>query len=174
MPNRFGSTNERLGFSKDARLLIINADDFGMCHAVNEATIRTIRQGVATSCTLMVPCPWAGHAMHLLRQNPDIPFGVHLTAVSEHATYRWGPVAPQESVPSLQDDGGCYHEERRTPLLLQEEDLEDQGGGRPPLNQPPVDAGSSPPQVDHHRIIPPPRGDSLELPVPVARENAPP
>ena len=66
-------TNKRLGYPDDARLLIINADDFGMCHATNAAIFRTLTEGVVCSTTLMVPCPWALHAMHWLRDNPDDP-----------------------------------------------------------------------------------------------------
>jgi chitin disaccharide deacetylase len=61
-----GQTNHLLGYPVDARLLIINADDFGMCHAINEAIFRALKQGVLGSTTLMVPCPWALHAMHFL------------------------------------------------------------------------------------------------------------
>ena len=76
-------TNRLLGYPDDARLLIINADDFGMCHTNNEAILRTLKDGVVSSTTLMAPCPWAPHAMQLLREHPDIPFGVHLTVVCE-------------------------------------------------------------------------------------------
>src|SRR5437660_4452934 len=84
--------NKLLGYPADARLLIINADDFGMCHAVNDAILRSLKEGVVCSSTLMAPCPWALHAMHLLKDNLDIPFGVHLTVVCEPAHYRWGPL----------------------------------------------------------------------------------
>ncbi|MCA9975036.1 MAG: ChbG/HpnK family deacetylase, partial [Anaerolineales bacterium] len=87
-----GQTNRLLGFPDDARLLIINADDFGMCHAVNEAIIGTLKEGIVRSTTLMVPCPWALHAMHFLADHPEIPFGVHLTVISDWVDYRWGPV----------------------------------------------------------------------------------
>ena len=69
------------------RLLIINADDFGMCHANNAATVRTLTEGLVSSTSLMAPCPWAPHAIQLLREHPEIPFGVHLTIVSEQASY---------------------------------------------------------------------------------------
>jgi predicted glycoside hydrolase/deacetylase ChbG (UPF0249 family) len=100
-----GQTNQLLGYPADARLLIVNADDFGMCQAVNEAIIGVLKNGVARSATLMVPCPWALHAMHFLADHPEIPFGVHLTAISEWADYRWGPVTAGEKVPSLLDKG---------------------------------------------------------------------
>ena len=100
-----GQTNQLLGYPAGARLLIINADDFGMCHAVNEATFRVLKQGIVRSTTLMVPCPWVLHAMQFLADHPEIPFGIHLTAISEWADYRWGPVTAREKVPSLLDKG---------------------------------------------------------------------
>ncbi|GAB4454172.1 MAG: carbohydrate deacetylase [Anaerolineae bacterium] len=116
-------TNGLLGYPADARLLIINTDDFGMSHSINEAVIETIRHGAASSCTLMVPCPWALHAMHLLRENPDIAFGVHLTAVSEAIYYRWGPVVSKEKVPSLVDEAGYFYSEPRIPEFLAQVNL---------------------------------------------------
>ena len=70
---------ELLGFPPDARVLIVNADDFGMYRAINAAVLRSIEEGIASSCTLMVPCPGAPDAMRLLRQHPGISFRIHLT-----------------------------------------------------------------------------------------------
>ncbi|MCH8284740.1 MAG: ChbG/HpnK family deacetylase, partial [Chloroflexi bacterium] len=89
-------TNRLLGYPDDARLLIINADDFGMCHAANAAITRSLTAGVVTSTTLMVPCAWALHGMQWLAAHPDIPFGVHLTAVGDSPHYRWKPISCQE------------------------------------------------------------------------------
>lgn len=104
-----GQTNRLLGYPADARLLILNADDLGMCQAINEAVFRAFKQGILCSTTLMVPCPWALHAMHLLANHPEIPFGIHLTAISEWPHYRWGPIAPREKVPSLIDKAGYFY-----------------------------------------------------------------
>jgi predicted glycoside hydrolase/deacetylase ChbG (UPF0249 family) len=103
-----GLTNRLLGYPADARLLIINADDFGMCHAVNEAVFRAFSNGLLRSTTLMVPCPWALHAMHFLANHPEIPFGVHLTAISDWVDYRWGPITPQDKVSSLLNQDGTF------------------------------------------------------------------
>lgn len=113
-----GQTNQLLGYPADARLLIINMDDFGMAHAINQAILDTFKRGVATSCTLMVPCPWALHGMHLLKENPDLPFGVHLTAVSESRYYRWRPLSSPEKVPSLMGEKGYFYNEERIPEFL--------------------------------------------------------
>ena len=102
-------TNARLGYPADARLLIINADDFGMCYAANAATIKAMRDGIVSSTTVMTPCPWAPHALRLLAENPDLPFGIHLTLIAEHTDYRWGPRAPRGMVPSLVDASGFFY-----------------------------------------------------------------
>jgi len=104
-----GQTNRLLGYPADARLLIVNADDFGMCHSVNEAIIGVLKAGIVRSTTLMVPCPWALHAMHFLADHPEIPFGIHLTVISDWVDYRWGPVTPREKVPSLLDSDGYFY-----------------------------------------------------------------
>jgi chitin disaccharide deacetylase len=75
--------------------LLINADDFGMCHAINEAIFRTLKDGLVRSTSLMMPCPWALQAMHLLREHPNIAFGVHLTAICDTVNYTFGPLTPE-------------------------------------------------------------------------------
>jgi chitin disaccharide deacetylase len=95
------SLAERLGFGPDDRVLIINCDDLGSCHAANVGTYEALRDGIATSATLMVPCPWARDAASRYR-GEDV--GVHLTLNAEHDLYRWGPIT---HAPSLLDgDGG--------------------------------------------------------------------
>ena len=95
------SLAERLGYGPDDRLLIINCDDLGSCHAANVGTYEALRDGIATSATLMVPCPWARDAASRYR-GEDV--GVHLTLNAEYDRYRWGPIT---HAPSLLDgDGG--------------------------------------------------------------------
>lgn len=118
-------TNKLLGYPDDARLLIINADDFGMCHAINEAIFRTLKEGVVRSTTLMVPCPWALHAMHFLRENPDIAFGVHLTVISDPVNYAWGPLTARDKVPSLITEAGYFYNFERMPEFLAQAKLDE-------------------------------------------------
>ncbi len=101
-------TNRLLGYPADARLLIVNADDFGMCQAINEAISRTLLAGLVHSTSLMVPCPWALHAMHLLAENPALSFAVHLTVIGEAAHYRWRPLSSPDKVRSLVDATGYF------------------------------------------------------------------
>jgi chitin disaccharide deacetylase len=116
-------TNRLLGYPEDARLLLINADDFGMCHSVNETIIRALKEGVVTSTSIMVPCPWALHALTWLQEAPTTPFGIHLTVISEQPVYRWGPLLNRMEVPSLVDDLGFFFPESRMDEFLNQVSL---------------------------------------------------
>jgi chitin disaccharide deacetylase len=100
-----GLSSELLGFGPDARVLIVNCDDFGMHDAVNYAVVESIENGIASSCSLMVPCPAAADAMRLLRERPHISFGIHLSLIRDSPEYCWGPAAAKADVPSLLDPG---------------------------------------------------------------------
>jgi len=95
------SLAERLGYPPDAKLLIVNCDDLGSSRSANVAVYEALRDGLATSDTLMVPCPWARDAAAMYR-GEDV--GVHLTLNSEWDTYRWGPITHSPSL--LDGDGG--------------------------------------------------------------------
>jgi len=101
------SLAERLGYQATDRLLIINGDDAGMCHAANAGTIESLEQGLMTTSTMMVPCPWFPALADYARSHPGLDFGIHLTHTSEWKFYRWGPVAPRDQVPGLVDAAGC-------------------------------------------------------------------
>ena len=100
------TTAEKLGYPADARLLIVNADDFGMCHDENQATIVGLTTGIFTSSTMLVTCPWFEEAAEFARNNPSSDFGAHLTLTSEWSRYKWGPVLGKKAVPSLTDSRG--------------------------------------------------------------------
>jgi predicted glycoside hydrolase/deacetylase ChbG (UPF0249 family) len=100
------STAERLGYKSDARVLILNADDFGMCHDQNEGVMRGLKEGLFTSSTILVTCPWFEEAAEFGRNNPAADLGVHLTLTAEWDSYKWGPVLGARAVPSLVDERG--------------------------------------------------------------------
>ena len=97
---------ERLGYSADARLVIISCDDLGSCHAANEGVFDAIHHGVATCASLMVPAPWARDAAQRVAATDDI--GVHLTLNCEHENYRFGPITHSPTL--LSGEGGFPRE----------------------------------------------------------------
>ncbi len=104
---------ERLGFAPDAKVLIINADDFGMNQAGTEATMDGLKSGVMTSATIMVPCSWFPAVVKFAKAHPQANLGVHTTLTSEWGSYRWGPVIGQTAAPSLVDDLGYFYPDVR-------------------------------------------------------------
>lgn len=86
---------ERLGYRSDQRVMIVNCDDLGSSHAANVAIMRAFDSGVATSATLMVPCPWAREAAEMFAGR-DV--GVHLTLTCEYPGYRWRAITAGRSL----------------------------------------------------------------------------
>src|SRR5688572_22468920 len=162
--------NELLGYPADARLLIINADDFGVYHAVNTAILRTLTDGVVRSTTLMAPCPWALHAMRLARDHPDIACGVHLTVVSEFADYRWGPLSPRDRVPSLLDESGSFYSNDRQAELLARARLDDLEVEFRAQIETVLAVGLRPTHLDWHCLYDGGRPDVFDLTMGLARE----
>lgn len=102
------SLAERLGYPADAKLLIVHADDLGMSHSVNAATLKAFQTGLVNSGSIMVPCPWLSEIAAYARANPQADLGLHLTLTSEWTHFRWGPVSPKDRVASLLDKDGYF------------------------------------------------------------------
>jgi predicted glycoside hydrolase/deacetylase ChbG (UPF0249 family) len=100
---------ERLGYPADAKLLIVHADDLGMSHSVNLATIKAFESGLVNSGSIMVPCPWFSEIATYARGNPQADLGLHLTLTSEWTAFRWGPVTSKDRVSSLLDKNGYFY-----------------------------------------------------------------
>jgi predicted glycoside hydrolase/deacetylase ChbG (UPF0249 family) len=102
------TTQEKLGYDKTEKLLIIHADDFGLCNSQNMATIKALEEGSVNSLSVMAPCPWFFQAAEYLKHRPHIDAGIHLTLKSEWMHYKYGPVLPAKEVPSLVDQNGYF------------------------------------------------------------------
>jgi chitin disaccharide deacetylase len=98
---------EKLGFPKDAKVLILHVDDVGMSFDSNLGAIKAMDEGVATSCSMMMPCGWIPGYFHYLKDHPDTDAGLHLTLTSEWKDYRWGTLAGKEITPGLVDNEGA-------------------------------------------------------------------
>jgi chitin disaccharide deacetylase len=97
---------ERLGYPSNAKLLIIHADDLAVAHSEDAASFDALDRHAVTSASIMVPCPWLTEVADYAKTHPDADLGLHLTLTAEWKTYRWGPVASKDKVPSLLDPSG--------------------------------------------------------------------
>ncbi|WP_329418768.1 polysaccharide deacetylase family protein [Streptomyces sp. NBC_01693] len=164
--------NRILGFPPDARLLIVNCDDFGMDRGVNAAVIESVEEGIASSCSLMTVCPEAPDAVRLLRRRPGIPFGVHLTLVCETPHRPWGPLSAKEKVSSLLDPAGNFFEPTpagRAALLGRARPDEVEAEFRAQIDAV-VRTGLTPTHLDFHCLADGGRDDILDVTVELAAE----
>ena len=84
------------------RLLIVNADDFGLNESANEGIVQSHLAGAVTSTTLMVNAPAAEPAVRLAKLHPDLGVGLHFNLT-------WGrPVSDPCRIPALLDSSGAF------------------------------------------------------------------
>ena len=101
---------EKLGYPEDAKLLIIHADDAGVSHSENMATIRGLEEGVVNSASIMVPCPWFPEiAVYAKKHADSADFGLHLTVTSEWKDYKWASTSSKNEVKSLINPQGYFY-----------------------------------------------------------------
>jgi hypothetical protein len=99
---------EQLGFPADTKLLIIHADDLGVSHSENEASISALQNGSVRSGSIMVPCPWFPEIANYAAQHPAADLGLHLTLTAEWKLYKWGTVVSHTEANSLLNDKGFF------------------------------------------------------------------
>jgi predicted glycoside hydrolase/deacetylase ChbG (UPF0249 family) len=95
---------EKLGYPKETKLLIIHADDLGVSHSENEATINALEKGSVSSASIMVPTPWFSEIAAYARLHPRADFGLHLTLTSEWNYYKWSSLS--DETPGLNNKEG--------------------------------------------------------------------
>jgi chitin disaccharide deacetylase len=100
---------EQLGYAKEAKLLIIHADDLGVTHSENSATIAALEKGVINSAAIMVPCPWFPEIAAYAKQHPTFDWGLHLTITSEWDYYKWDGVVDSQQIPGLINNEGYFY-----------------------------------------------------------------
>lgn len=94
------------------KYLLLRLDDFGMCHSVNTAIKKVIDSGLVFSTSVMFACPWYQEAVDILKENPHISVGVHLTLNAEWKNYRWGPIIGPSKASTLVDSNGYFFPSR--------------------------------------------------------------
>jgi predicted glycoside hydrolase/deacetylase ChbG (UPF0249 family) len=111
LPAQTRTVAERLGYPRDAKLLILHADDLGVAHSVNAASLDALDRGAISSASIMMPTPWVTEVAAYAKAHPDADLGLHLTLTSEWKTYRWGSVESSDKVPSLLGADGTFPSE---------------------------------------------------------------
>lgn len=103
---------QKLGYPANTKLLIIHADDAGLSHSGNLATMQSLQKGIVNSYSIMSPCPWFYEMLQWTKTHPQYDYGVHLTLTCEWENYKFGPVLPISEVPSLVDSNGHFYKKR--------------------------------------------------------------
>lgn len=100
---------EKLGYPKDAKLLIIHADDAGFSHSADTAIMSAYLKGSINSASIMVPCPWFPEIAAFAKKHPEMDWGIHLALTAEWKNYKWSGVAPSTEIKSLLNKQGYLY-----------------------------------------------------------------
>lgn len=87
--------------ARAGRLLIVNADDYGLTDAISRGILRGHRDGVVTSASVLAVGPAAARTARWLAGAPRLGVGGHLALVGEDP-----PVLTAREVPTLVDRRG--------------------------------------------------------------------
>lgn len=119
------TTAQKLGYGPNDKIILVHADDIGMSHSVNMASIEAFKHQMVTSGSIMVPCPWFPEIAAYAKEHPELDLGLHLTLTSEWKYLRWRPVAPIDKVPGLLDEQGfMWKSERQTAMKATPQEIE--------------------------------------------------
>jgi hypothetical protein len=108
--------------------------------------------------------------MHWLQDNPDIAFGVHLTAVCDGADYRWGPLSARDKVPSLIDETGYFYRFERMAEFFAQVNLDELEVEFRAQIETILAAGLKPTHLDWHSLRIGGRTDIVEVMLGLAKE----
>jgi predicted glycoside hydrolase/deacetylase ChbG (UPF0249 family) len=103
---------ERLGYPAETKVLILHANDLGVAYEFNRPIEDALQSGALTSASVVTAAPWFGQCKEWAQGKQDLDVGVSLSFVNPKSAFQWGPVAPDELVPSLMTPEGCFTSSR--------------------------------------------------------------
>lgn len=92
------------GDNPNRRLLIVNADDYGLTEGISRGILAAHRDGIVTSTSVLAVGPAYAKAAPWLDDAPCLGVGVHLAAVGEDP-----PLLSAPEIPTLLDRRGHFH-----------------------------------------------------------------
>jgi predicted glycoside hydrolase/deacetylase ChbG (UPF0249 family) len=152
---------------RGARVLLVNADDFGIYPAASAAVIDAIDHGIAASCSVLVLGPGAPEALRMLADRPDIAFGVHLTLVTDFPDQQWSTRTHGRSL--LDASGRMFGSDDRAGLLRSARIDEVEAEFRAQVEVV-LDAGLTPTHLDWHCLADGGRADIFDVTLMLADE----
>ncbi len=102
------------------KLLIVNADDFGLSKGQNYGVIEAFHYGVVTSTTAMVNSPDVQHAASLSQLYPGLKIGLHFVLTHGH------PLTAMSSLVNERGELGKWLWERAESGLLSMDEIHDE------------------------------------------------
>lgn len=100
---------QKLGVSPTDRLVIINADDFGVTHSTNQAIMQMFQSHAITSTSIMIPGAAAREAALLSTKAHSMNVGIHITLTSQKSRY-YKPIDGQKKFSSLTNEQGDFYD----------------------------------------------------------------
>lgn len=85
--------------------LVVQADDLGMCRAVNDGIEHAITDGIVTQTSAMAATPWFAEGAAMARR-VGVTTGLHATFTCEWKYLRWAPLSTGAT---LRSDDGTMH-----------------------------------------------------------------
>jgi len=112
--NDFEYISKKLGYKSTDKLLIIHADDLGLCESVNSATFESFENGSISSASVMMTTNEISDVELFKSKNINYDFGIHLTVTSEWKNLKWGGVLNSNDIPSiLNNKNNLYWNKRK-------------------------------------------------------------
>ncbi|NLG51403.1 MAG: ChbG/HpnK family deacetylase [Chloroflexi bacterium] len=99
-------TLQRLGYAADTRVLLLHADDVGMCQSETQAMLDHAAFGLVRCGAIMATCPWVPMIARAAQDDPTLDLGVHVTLNCEWEGYRWGALSTRDPASGLLDEQG--------------------------------------------------------------------